>query len=55
MGSSVGWNSLLIELFWLQERLNRHFRAETDLHFQCGEKMPNPGYLFFETTRKKLT
>ena len=51
MGPTVGWNSLLIELFWLKlcsngsrkgwirlcpAELNWHFGAETDLfNFQC--------------------
>ena len=51
MGHSVGWNSLLIELFWPKlcsngsrkgwirlwaSELNRHFRTEADLFdFQC--------------------
>ena len=51
MGPSVGWNSLLIELFWPKlcshgsrkgwirlwaSELNRHFRTEADLFdFQC--------------------
>ena len=48
MGPSVGWNSLLIGLFWLElcsngfrrglirlwpAGLNWHFKAETDLNF----------------------
>ena len=52
MGPTVGWNSLLIELFWPKlcsngcrkgwirlwpAGLNWHFRAETDLfNFQCS-------------------